>query len=119
MYVIQNAKIMNTLELNGVTCVEVAVEPANANDPSLLLYITGNAEGENLELHRVVRNHHDLTLDWYNNNANTAFEDATEFAFENNGEITADQEKENFMSSLLEYGSLHQEIRNRIISNLK
>ncbi|WP_211746341.1 hypothetical protein [Paenibacillus sp. Marseille-Q4541] len=115
MYVIQNAKITKAMELNGVSCVEVAVEPAQAGDPSLLLYITGSKDGSNLELHRVVRNHHDLTLDWYNNNVSAAFEDSTEFAFENTGDITAEQEKEGFMKALLNYSSMNQELRSKLL----
>ena len=114
MYAIQNAKITKTMELDGLSCVEVAVEPAEAGDPSLLLYITAGANGSNLELHRIIRNHHDLTLDWYNNNESTAFEDATEVAFDNGGYVPAEQEKEEFMQSLLNYGDINQELRNRL-----
>ncbi|WIV18503.1 hypothetical protein QPK24_19340 [Paenibacillus polygoni] len=116
MYVIQNAKITKELELDGRSCVEVEVEPARMGDSSLLLYITGGADGS-LELHRIIRNHHDLTLDWYNDNANTAFEDATEIAFENRVDVLAEQEKEQFMQSLLSYGSMNQDLQNRLLSH--
>ncbi|MBD7969787.1 hypothetical protein [Paenibacillus gallinarum] len=115
MYVIQDAKITKELELDGRSCVEVAVEPARMGDPSLLLYITGSADGS-LDLHRIIRNHHDLTLDWYNDNENTAFEDATEIAFENRVDMVAEQEKKQFMQSLLSYGSINQDLRNRLFS---
>lgn len=116
MYSIQSAKITKEMELNGLSCVEVAVEPARFGDPSLLLYITGSADGSKLELHRIIRNHHDLALDWYNDNENTAFEDATDIAFENRVDILAEQEKEQFMQSLLSYGSINQDLQNRLFS---
>lgn len=114
MYVIQNAKITNTIELNGVPCVEVAVEPGQAGDPSLLVYVAQNANGTGLDLHRVVRNHHDLTLDWYNDNQNVAFEDATAVAFENSQLETAEQEKGQFLQSLLNYGSMNHDILSKL-----
>ncbi|MCM3785827.1 hypothetical protein M3231_22935 [Neobacillus mesonae] len=110
MYVIQNAKITNKMELNGVSCVEVAVEPGQAGDPSLLVYVSQSASGSGLDLHRVVRNHHDLALDWYNDNHNAAFQDATEVAFENSQLVTAEQEKGQFIQSLLNFGTLNQDI---------
>ncbi|WP_413373193.1 hypothetical protein [Paenibacillus taichungensis] len=106
MYAIQDAKIRRLTEVDGLSCAEVEVQPGNAGDPSLLVYVAASQPGNSLEVVRIVRNHSDAVLDWYNNNMHTAFEDATETAFENSEGITAGEDKARFQSELLSFGLL-------------
>ncbi|WP_128103320.1 hypothetical protein [Paenibacillus sp. DCT19] len=106
MYAIQDAKIRRLTEVDGLACAEVEVQPGNAGDPSLLVYVAATAPTNTLEIVRVVRNHSDAVLDWYNNNMHTAFEDATETAFENSEGRTALEDKAKFQSELFAFGLL-------------
>lgn len=106
MYAIQDAKIRRLTEVDGLSCAEVEVQPANAGDPSLLVYVAASQPQNTLQITRIVRNHSDSTLDWYNNNLHTAFEEATETAFQNSEGITSGEEKARFEQELFGFGLL-------------
>ncbi|WP_338588376.1 hypothetical protein ACMX2M_31115 [Paenibacillus polymyxa] len=106
MYAIQDAKIRRLTEVDGLSCAEVEVQPGNAGDPSLLVYVASTQPGNSLEVVRIVRNHSDSAIDWYNNNMHTAFEEATDTAFENSEGITAEEDKARFQSELFAFGLL-------------
>lgn len=106
MYAIQDAKIRRLTEVDGLSCAEVEVQPANAGDPSLLVYVAATQPQNTLQITRIVRNHSDSTLDWYNNNMHTAFEEATETAFQNSEGITAGEDKARFEQELFSFGLL-------------
>ncbi|MBD8841883.1 hypothetical protein IFU39_29285 [Paenibacillus sp. CFBP 13594] len=115
MYAIQDAKIRRLTEVDGLSCAEVEVQPGNAGDPLLLVYVASTQPGNSLEVVRIVRNHSDSAIDWYNNNMHTAFEEATEAAFENSEGMTVEEDKARFQSELFSFGLLGPTLQRYLI----
>lgn len=110
MYYIKDAKVRRYTELDGVRCAEVEVRPGAADDPELLVYIALVDQGQEYELLRIIRNDADVTLDWYDNNLHSAFEEATETAFTDSALLKASEERDKFKRELLSYGQLTSEM---------
>ena len=113
MYSIKDAKIRRMTEVNGVPCAEVEVYPASAGEPRVLAYLAPSAPLGGYELMKLVRSDASLEVDWYDNSMHTAYEDATDTAFQDSALGTAAEERELFVQKLLAAGTLNQQLHQR------
>lgn len=114
MYTIQDAKIRRITEVNGAPCAEVEVYPASEGDRVLLAYLTPSAPLGGYELVKLVRSDASLEVDWYDNNMHSAFEDATDVAFEDSTASTAEEDRDSFKQQLLSFGQLYEQLNQRL-----
>lgn len=113
MYSIKDAKIRRMTNVNGTPCAEVEVYPTSESDTVVLAYLAPSARLGGYELVKVVRSDASLTHDWFDNSMHSAYEDATDVAFENSAIATAEEEREQFKQQLLSIGTLSQQLNGR------
>lgn len=113
MYSIKDAKIRRMTDVSGTPCAEVEVHPASGADTVILAYLAPTAPMGGYELMKVVRSDASLEHDWFDNSMHTAYEDATDSAFENSTVGSAEEEREEFRQQLLSYGTLNQQLNER------
>lgn len=118
MYSIKEAKIRRMTDINGTPCAEVEVQPASGTDAVVLAYLAPSAPLGGYELMKVVRSDASLEHDWFDNSLHTAYEDATDAAFENSTVATAEEEREQFKQQLLSTGTLSQQLNERFNGGL-
>lgn len=116
MYAIKEAKIRRMTEVNGTPCAEIEVYPASGLESVVLAYLAPSARLGGYELVKVVRSDASLEHDWFDNSMHTAYEDATDEAFENSVISTAEEEREQFKQQLLSTGTLIQQLNGRFES---
>ncbi|MEK3731445.1 MULTISPECIES: hypothetical protein [Paenibacillus] len=114
MYTIQDVKIRRITEMNGAPCAEVEVYPATEGDSVLLAYLTPSAPLGGYELVKLVRSDASLEVDWYDNSMHSAYEDATDEAFENSTTATAEENRDAFKQQLLSFGQLYEQLNQRL-----
>lgn len=113
MYSIKDAKIRRMTEVNGMPCAEVEVYSASADNPNVLAYLVPSAPLGGYELVKVVRSDASIEHDWFDNSMHTAYEDATDTAFESSIVATAEEEREAFRQQLLSAGTLSRQLNER------
>ena len=113
MYSIKDAKIRRMTEVNGTPCAEVEVYSASAGNPNVLAYLAPSAPLGGYELVKVVRSDASIEHDWFDNSMHTAYEDATDAAFESSIVATAEEERESFRQQLLSAGTLSRQLNER------
>lgn len=118
MYSIKDAKIRRMTDINGTPCAEVEVHPNTGTNTVILAYLALSAPLGGYDLMKVVRSNASLEHDWFDNSMHTAFEDATDAAFENSTVGTAEEEREQFKQQLLSHGVLKQQLNERFNGGL-
>ncbi|WP_106768540.1 hypothetical protein [Paenibacillus faecalis] len=113
MYSIKSATIRRMTQINGTPCAEIEVHPSSETDTVILAYLAPSAPIGGYELVKVVRSNASLEHDWFDNCMHTAFEDATDVAFENITIGTAEEERDQFKQQLLSHGTLKQQLNER------
>ncbi|WP_100540786.1 hypothetical protein [Paenibacillus sp. GM2FR] len=114
MYAIRDAKIRRITEVNGAPCAEVEVYPAAEGESALLAYLTPSSPLGGYELVKIVRSNASMEVDWFDNSMHDAFVDATDEAFENTVQSTAEEERDAFKQQLLSTGQLYEQLNQRL-----
>lgn len=114
MYAIRDAKIRRITEVNSAPCAEVEVYPAAEGESALLAYLTPSSPLGGYELVKIVRSNASMEVDWFDNSMHDAFVDATDEAFENTVQSTAEEDRDAFKQQLLSTGQLYEQLNQRL-----